>query len=86
MNFLELAKKRCTTRGFTDKKIPENDLNYILATGRVAPSACNQQPQRIIVVQQPENIHKIQKAYKIFGSECVLSVCRDRRNELISPL
>lgn len=85
MDFLELAKARCTTRGFTDKKISKIDLDRILSVGRVAPSACNRQPQRIIVVQDPENLTKVQKSYQTFGSQCILIVCRDTRNELIRP-
>lgn len=85
MAFLELAKQRCTTRGFTDKKIPKDDLDRILAAGRVAPTACNKQPQRIIVVQRPENILKVQKAYQTFGSPCILIVCQDKRKPLIRP-
>ena len=41
MDFLTLAKSRCTTRGFMDKKIAGEDLERILEAGRVAPSACN---------------------------------------------
>jgi nitroreductase len=85
MNFLELAKQRCTTRGFKEQGIKSEELRYILSAARVAPSACNRQPQRIIAVQQPDNIDKVQKAYKTFGSQCVLIVCRDTRNELIRP-
>ncbi|GAA0741072.1 nitroreductase family protein [Clostridium oceanicum] len=85
MNFLELAQKRCTTRGFTEKIIPKAYLDKILSAGRVAPTACNKQPQRIIVVQKPQNICKVQKAYKTFGSSCVLIVCRDTRESLIRP-
>lgn len=85
MDFFELAKARCTTRGFTDERITKNDLEKILSVGRVAPTACNQQPQRIIVVQAPDNLSKVQKAYKTFDSQCVLIVCRDTRNELIRP-
>lgn len=85
MDFLDLAKARCTTRGFTDEGISKKDLDRILAVGRVAPSACNRQPQRIIVVQDPVNLTKVQKAYQTFGSQCVLIVCRDTRNELIRP-
>ncbi len=84
-NFLELAKSRCTTRGFQEQKIEPHKLQQILSAARVAPTACNKQPQRILVVQQPENILKVQKAYKTFGSPCVLIVCRDTRNELIRP-
>ena len=85
MDFFELAKARCTTRGFTDEKISKKDLDRILSVGRVAPSACNRQPQRIIVVQEPENLTKVQEAYQIFGSQNVLIICRDTRNELIRP-
>lgn len=85
MDFLELAKQRCTTRGFTDKQIDKDDLNRILSAGSVAPTACNNQPQRIIVVQRPDNILKVQKAYQTFGSQCILIVCQDKRNALIRP-
>lgn len=85
MDFLELAKSRCTTRGFTNGRISKKNLERILSVGRVAPTACNQQPQRIIVVQDPDNLSKVQKAYKIFGSHCILIVCRDTRNALIRP-
>lgn len=85
MDFFTLAKERCTTRGFLDKKISKEDLSRILSVGRVAPSACNKQPQRIIVIQDPANIAKVQKAYKTFGSPCILIVCRDRRIELVRP-
>ena len=85
MDLLTLAKQRCTTRGFTDKKIEKGILEKILEAGRVAPSACNRQPQRIIVVEKPENIKKVEKAYRTFGSPCVLIVCQDKSDPLIRP-
>lgn len=85
MSFLDLAKKRCTTRSFIEQPIEEDKLNYILEAGRVAPTACNKQPQRIIVVQKPENIKKVQKAYKTFDSQCILIICLDIRDSLIRP-
>ena len=63
MNFLELAKHRCTIRSFIEQPIEKEKLDYILEAGRVAPTACNKQPQRIIVVQKSENIRKVEKAY-----------------------
>ena len=85
MDFLRLAKQRCTTCGFTGMRIEKNNLDKILEAGRVAPSACNRQPQRIIVVEKPENIQKIEKAYRTFGSPCVLIVCQDKSDPLIRP-
>ena len=85
MNFLELAKQRCSIRSFTSQPIEKEKLDYILEAGRVAPTACNKQPQRILVVQNPENIQKVQKAYQTFGSPCVLIICRDERDALVRP-
>ena len=79
MNFLELAKQRCSIRSFADIPVEKEKLNYILEAARVAPTACNRQPQRIIVVQDLKNIKKVEKAYKTFGSTCVLLICRDDR-------
>ena len=81
MDFLTLAKKRCTTRGFMEKEILSKDLEQILSAGRVAPTACNRQPQRIIVVRRRENMVKVEKAYRTFDAPCALIVCRDRRGE-----
>ena len=83
MDFLDLAKRRCTTRSFSDKTVEKEKLDYILESGRVAPSACNKQPQRIIVVRDSQNIEKVKKAYKTFGSKCILIICRDERDALI---
>jgi nitroreductase len=85
MTFLDLAKERCSSREFSEKRIEKDDLDYILNAGRVAPSACNKQPQRIIVVQSSDNIAKVQKAYKTFSSQCILIVCQDKSDPLIRP-
>jgi nitroreductase len=85
MEFLALAKKRCSIRAFKSEPIGKENIEYMLEAGRVAPTACNKQPQRIIVVQNPENIKKVQEAYKTFGSPCVMIICRDERDALIRP-
>ena len=84
-DFLFLAKSRCTTREFSERVISDEHLNRILEAGRVAPSACNRQPQKILVVRSPENLRKAELACPLFSSQCVLIVCRDRRNELVRP-
>ena len=77
-----LSDTICIENGLS---IVENPKPHGISVSRLAPSACNRQPQRIIVVREPENLSKVQKAYKLFGSTCVLIVCRDRRNELVRP-
>ena len=51
MTFLELAKARYSVRKFKKDTIEDAKLEAILEAGRVAPTACNNQPQKIYVVK-----------------------------------
>ena len=51
MNFLELAKSRHSVRSYKDKTVEKEKLDCILEAARVAPTAANMQPVRLIAVQ-----------------------------------
>lgn len=51
MDFLELSKKRFATRKFSQETISKEDLNYIMESVRMAPSAVNRQPWKFVIVQ-----------------------------------
>ena len=59
MKFIELAKERYSVRSYLPNKIEHEKLQLILEAGRVAPTACNNQPQRILVIQSEEGLEKI---------------------------
>ena len=80
MRFIELAKKRYSCRKYLNKPVEPEILAEILEAGRVAPTAVNYQPQRIIVVQTPEGLAKVEKSYKSFGAPLALIICVDRTN------
>ena len=61
--FLDLSKQRFSARKFSDESISNEDLNYILEAVRMAPSACNRQPWKFIVVSSEENRKKVQECY-----------------------
>jgi nitroreductase len=48
--FLELTQQRRSVRGYRDKPVEAETLDYIFETARIAPSACNKQPWRFVVV------------------------------------
>jgi nitroreductase len=50
----EAAERRRSIRAFEQQPIPADDLDAILDTVRLAPSAFNVQPWRFVVVQTPE--------------------------------
>ena len=54
MDFIEIAKKRYSVRGYKDRKVEEEKLKKILEAAHVAPTAANLQPVRLIVVQSSE--------------------------------
>ncbi len=76
MNFLELASSRFSARGFSSKQIEEDKLLNILSAGRVAPTAKNNQPQQIYVIQSNEALERINKVSPcIYNANTVLMVC-----------
>ena len=64
MNFHDLVKNRCSIRSFvSDRKIPQEILEKILAAGRLAPSAKNLQPWKFRVVSSPDRLLQLCACY-----------------------
>lgn len=80
MNLLEIAKTRYSVRGYLDKPVEEEKLNYILECGRTAPTGVNYQPQRILVVNTPEGMEKMAEATgipELYHAPCALIICAE---------
>jgi len=58
-NFLELAKKRQSDRKYLNKPVEKEKIERCLEAARLAPSACNAQPWKFIVVDNPEIKNKL---------------------------
>lgn len=79
MDFIELAQKRFSVRSFTSLPVSDEDLFQILEAGRLAPTACNKQPQRILAVRSPEGIENLKKCTEChFNATTALIVCYDK--------
>ena len=61
MDFLELAKERYSCRRFSDRHVEDEKIDKILEAARLAPTAVNFQPQRIIVVKSSDAMNKLKK-------------------------
>ena len=59
---LELIISRQSDRKYSNKQVEKEKLERIIEAGRMAPSACNAQPWKFIVVTEPELIEKIAEA------------------------
>ena len=78
MTFLDLAKARYSVRSYTDQPVEEETLRAVLEAGRIAPTGCNHQPQRILVVRSPQGRALLDQAANLYGAPVVLVVCADR--------
>ena len=56
---LDVILNAGTTQAFTDKAMPEEDLEKILQAGLAAPSAINQQPWFFAAITNPEIVKEI---------------------------
>lgn len=64
MEFLDLVRKRYTTRSFLENPVEREKIERCLEAARLAPSACNGQPWRFIVVEsQPLKNNLAEKAF-----------------------
>ncbi len=61
-NFTELALRRQSVRKYLDKSIETEKINQIIEACRIAPSASNSQPWKLIIVDEPELKNQVANA------------------------
>jgi nitroreductase len=84
MNFKELAAARYSVRQFKNKPVEKERLDLILEAARIAPTAANKQPQRILVVNGAEGLEKVDACTPCrFGAPLVFIICYDRNETWI---
>ena len=76
MSFENLAKQRYSVRKYDSRPIEPEKMAKILEAARVAPTACNFQPQRILVVEDMEQMKDCTPC--LYGQPTALVVCYDK--------
>jgi nitroreductase len=86
---LDLIISRQSDRKYSDKHIDDEKLGRIIEAGRMAPSACNAQPWKFVVVTEPELINKVADAAsaKLLGmngfvdqAQVIIVIVREKPN------
>jgi nitroreductase len=62
MSFLDLANKRYSARNYKTAPVPQEIVVRCIEAARLAPSACNSQPWKFVIVDAPELINELAKA------------------------
>jgi nitroreductase len=66
-DFLELASRRYSCRNFADRPIEHEKLVKCVEAARLAPSGCNAQPWKFVVVEDPKLLPEVAKTTQQLG-------------------
>lgn len=68
MDFMGLAEERYSSRKYEDRPVEPEKVEAILEAGRLAPTAKNLQPVRVLVADTPGAHEKLAKAANLYGA------------------
>lgn len=86
MEFLELAKQRHSVRKFSPRPVERHKIAQIIEAARVAPTAANRQPVRIVVAETEEQRAKLSGAMDTYGVPLVFVACANETQAWHRPL
>ena len=79
MDFEKIIEERYSVRNFRNEHLPKSVIDKILAAGHKAPTGCNFQPQRILVLNTDESVAKLKECTKChFNAPCAMLVCHNK--------
>lgn len=77
MEFSKLISQRHSVRNYLPDKVEVEKRNEILESGRIAPTAANLQPVKVLVVEEETNLAKLERAANIYHAPLAFIVCAD---------
>ena len=63
MDFLDLAKRRVSVRGYRETPVEEEKLAYVLEAARMAPTGGNRQSFQLVVIHTEGRQEEMQRIY-----------------------
>ncbi len=79
MDFLKFASERFSVRKFTKNHLEKDVIDKILQCGHIAPTGCNFQPQRILVLNTDESLDKLKNCTHChFDAPTAMIVCYNK--------
>lgn len=86
MDFETLITERYSVRSFQPEHLPQQVIDAILEAGHKAPTGCNYQPQRILVLNTDESIEKLKTCTKChFDAPTAMLVCHNTEESWKRP-
>lgn len=78
MDFEKIIDERFSVRSFKGEHLPQSVVEKILEVGHKAPTGCNFQPQRVLVLNSDESVSKLKECTKChFNAPTAFLVCHN---------
>lgn len=84
-DFLTLAYNRHSVRSYEERKVEKEKVDSILEAGRLAPTGCNRQGEKIIVVSSDGAMEKLKKATNTYGAPMAIIVAMKKDGSWVRP-
>ena len=88
MEFIDVINERYSVRGYLDKEVEQDKLEYVLKAATIAPTGVNKQPFKVYVIdakKYKEELSKIYKASWFVEAPYVLAVVALRNEAWVRP-
>ena len=86
MDFEKVIAARYSVRKFENKHLEKEIIDKILHAGHIAPTGCNFQPQRILVLNTDESTEKLKQCTKChFDAPCAMLICYNKEESWTRP-
>ena len=80
MTFEQLITDRYSVRSFKNEHLPQEVIDKLLEAAHKAPTGCNYQPQRILVMNTDDSISKLQTCTRChFGAPTAMLICHNKQ-------
>ena len=84
-DLITLMEERHSVRSYTERKVEKEKIDLILEAGRLAPTGCNRQGERLIVVTSDDALERVRKAGSTYGAPLAIVVCMKRDGSWTRP-
>ena len=88
MEFIDVINERYSVRGYLDKEVEQEKLEYVLKAATIAPTGVNKQPFKVYVIdakKYKEELSKIYKSSWFVEAPYVLAVVALRNEAWVRP-
>ncbi|MBP3592456.1 MAG: nitroreductase family protein [Clostridia bacterium] len=86
MDYEQLIRERYSVRSYKPQHLPKEAIDKILAAGHVAPTGCNNQPQRILVLNTDASMELLRGCTRShFDAPCAMLICHNRNESWKRP-